>query len=392
VVEAGGASATAFVLPDAPAVPVETLREADERLLLAGYTFGSPRVADALIRARERGIRVRVLLEGDPVGGTTRRQARLLDRLTDAGVAVRVVGGPHARYEYHHAKYAVVDDRALVLTENWKPAGTGGAASRGWGALVDDPELAAGLARTFRADAGWVDAVPWRRFRRGRSFEAIPPANGSFGGQFAPERLPVERARLLVAPDNAASEVVALLDGAEESIRVVGPTLGTDGRFLPALLRAARRGVRVQVLLSGTWYARAENERLAERLRERADAEDLPLTVRLAEPRGYAKIHAKGAVIDGRRVVLGSLNWNRHAATENREVVVVLSGERVAGYYARVFDADWGGGGSPLPVGVIAALGLAVLVALVVLRTVEFGGEAGPGAEGSQDGRPPPGV
>jgi cardiolipin synthase len=99
---AGPAPVEAFVLPDAPAVPVETIGDASERVLLAGYTLSSWRVARALVAATERGATVRVLLEGGPVGGITRRAARVLDWLVDRGVPVAVVDGPRARYVYHH--------------------------------------------------------------------------------------------------------------------------------------------------------------------------------------------------------------------------------------------------------------------------------------------------
>jgi len=382
VATGGPANATAFVLPDAPDVTPGALRAADRRVLLAGYTFTSERAATALVRARERGVRVRVLLEGSPVGGLTRREARLLDRLVDAGIDVRVLAGPHDRYAYHHAKYAIVDDRALVLTENWKPAGTGGASSRGWGALVRDPDLARSLAAVFRADAGWRDAVPWERFRRGRAFEPSTPARGTFPRRFAPDRLRVEATRLLVTPDNGERALVDLLDDAEESIRVVGPTLAVDARPTRALVRAAERGVRVRVLLSSAWYVRDENRRTADRLNALAEREGLSLTVRLvdADADGFRKIHAKGAVVDGEQVVLGSLNWNPQSASENREVVLVLEGERVGAYYARVFDADWRGRPRwPVPPAAVAAAGIAALAALAILRRIEFGDDHGVG-------------
>ncbi|TQR22553.1 hypothetical protein C9J85_07385 [Haloferax sp. wsp5] len=91
---------------------------------MAGYTLSSARVADALIAAQRRGATVRVLLEGEPVGSRTAAEASTLDRLAEAGVSVRVMTGPRARYRYHHAKYAVADGQAVVLTENWKPAGS----------------------------------------------------------------------------------------------------------------------------------------------------------------------------------------------------------------------------------------------------------------------------
>jgi phosphatidylserine/phosphatidylglycerophosphate/cardiolipin synthase-like enzyme len=388
VVTGTGGTATAFVLPDAADVAVETLRSADDRILLAGYTFTSRRVARALERAADRGVEVRVLLEGEPVDGLSRREARLLDSLVAAGVSVELLGGPRDRYAYHHAKYAVVDDRALVLTENWKPAGTGGHASRGWGVRVSDPGVVAGLAETFRADANWTGARDWRRFRRGRSFATRSVANATYPRRHDPASVQVERTSLIVAPDNAGRTVTDLLDGATESIDVLQLSIdGPDDRFLRATVRAARRGVDVRVLLSSAWYVREDNRRIVERLREVAEREGLPIEARLASPDGrFEKIHAKGVVVDGDQALVGSLNWNRESVRENREVMLLLEGEAVAGYYERVFEADWsagasGGGGSSLPVGSIVAVAGVVVLAILVARRVEFGERTGVGPE-----------
>jgi phosphatidylserine/phosphatidylglycerophosphate/cardiolipin synthase-like enzyme len=373
----GGGPATAFVLPDAPGVPVETITAADERVLLAGYTFADARVRRALLAAARRDVEVRVLVDGAPVGGLPREMARELDRLSDAGVEVRVVGGPHARYDFHHAKYAVVDETALVMTENWKPAGTGGRSSRGWGVRLRDPGTASALAATFRADFRGRAVRSWAGFRRGRRFESGGRSNATYGTRFDPETVRVENASVLVAPDNAERGVIERLDVAEGSVSVVQVSLGgLDGPFTAALLRAARRGVRVRVLLSGAWYVREENARFADALNERANSRNLPLSVRLADPGGrFEKVHAKGAIVDDETVLVGSLNWNAHAARENREVVLALRGRAVAEYYRRVFEADWSSGGeADLPVGVLVAVALAALLAVWVGRRIDFEG------------------
>ncbi|MDG5776914.1 phospholipase D-like domain-containing protein [Haloarculaceae archaeon H-GB2-1] len=374
IVEARNTTVRTFVLPDGSDVVPAEVAAADERILLAGYTFGSERLTDRLAAAARRGVTVRVLLEGDPVGGLTTREARLLDGLVAAGVDVRLLGGPYARYDFHHAKYAVVDDSALVLTENFKPAGTGGRSSRGWGVVLSDPQIVGGLAETFRADADWRAARPWSKFRRGRTFEQSHAANGSYPTQVAPEMRHAERVELLVTPDNAESRLVSLIDAANESVRVIQVSVDDRrGPFVTAALRAARRGVDVRLLLSSAWYVREDNRRLADALNERADDEDLPLTVKLADPRGrYEKIHAKGVVVDDHTVVLGSLNWNRESARNNREVLAVLHGESVAEYYGRVFDADWGDRGTPLPVGLLGGVAGCLVVAGLVVRRIEF--------------------
>jgi phosphatidylserine/phosphatidylglycerophosphate/cardiolipin synthase-like enzyme len=112
-------------------------------------------------------------------------------------------------------------------------------------------------------------------------------------------------------------------------------------------------------------------------LNERARRRDLPLSVRLADPDGaFGKVHAKGAILDEETVLLGSLNWNAHAARENREVVLALRGRGAADYYGRVFEADWRGGrGSDVPVGVLLAVAVAALVAAWAARRVRFDGD-----------------
>lgn len=375
VIESTRSTARAFVLPDAPEVPLETLDSADDRILLGGYTFTSERVANALVQAHRRGVHVEVLVESGPVGGITTREATVLDRLTAAGITVHALGGDRARYAYHHAKYAVVDNKSLVMTENWKPSGVGGRSNRGWGVVVRDSVITDGLAEVFASDTGWRDTTSWQEFRQGETFEPPSPSFGTYPSEFQPDTMQVKRTRLLVAPDNAGRELVELMDNATRSVRVVQVSIeGPDGMFTRAALRAAKRGVDVRILLSSAWYVEEENRALAEHLNRRAAAKNLSLEVRLAEPNGrFETIHAKGVIIDSDQVVVGSLNWNPYSARENREVMVVLSGEEVGSYYSTVFEADWQGEQPlSLPVGVIAALGIAILLALVLAKTIDF--------------------
>ncbi|AJF24679.1 phospholipase [Haloarcula hispanica] len=374
VVRAAGSEVQAFTLPDSPAAPMQPIRNATERVYLAGYTLSSARVADALIAAQRRGATVRVLLEGEPVGSRTAAEARTLDRLSDAGVSVRVMTGPRTRYRYHHAKYAVADGRAVVLTENWKPAGTGGNSSRGWGVITAQRRVVDGLNQTFRSDAGWQDSERWGEYRQGRQFEQGEPATGSYPSEFRTESVAVQRTDLLVTPDNAQGKLVATIDNADDSIDVIQPTVGNwESPLLRALRRAASRGVEVRLLLSDAWYVREENTQTAQRFREWADRNDASLTAKVADPAGrYEKIHAKGAVIDNKQVVVGSLNWNEAAATSNREVVLVLHGRDAADYFGAVFDADWGAGGFDTPIGALVALLGLIVVAGLAARRVSF--------------------
>jgi phosphatidylserine/phosphatidylglycerophosphate/cardiolipin synthase-like enzyme len=369
-----------FVLPDEPERAVEFLANASQRVLLAGYTLSSEAVVETLLDAHERGVAVDILVDGDPVGGMTGRQARALNRLSRAGIRVQALSGEHARYRYHHAKYAVVDDRALVTTENWKASGIGGASSRGWGIVTDQQPIVTGLTETFQADAGWVDSIPWQEFEASPAAEDDRP-DSEYPSRFDTQTHTVEETRLLVAPDNVESTLVETIRNAEESIEIKQMQIGdVDFRLLREVIRATQRGVDTRILLSGAWYAKEENRAIQQYLEEQAQTGELPLEVKIANPGGaFEKIHAKGMIVDGETTVLGSLNWNNNSMRHNREVAVLVESEGVASYFGSVFEHDWTTDGGPnedsdseIPVGYLLGCVLAAVVAILGARRLEF--------------------
>ncbi|WP_277552992.1 phospholipase D-like domain-containing protein [Halobaculum limi] len=393
-VSLGRVDTTAFVLPDDPATPLEPIDQAQERILLAGYTFASERVTRGLVAANDRGVTVRVLVDGAPVGGISTRQARLLDRLVAADIEVRVVAGPHARVRYHHAKYVVADETAVVLTENWKPSGVGGASSRGWGVTLRSPRAADGVATVFETDAGWRDARLWSTFRAGRSFTETETTTGEYPSRHPAVDAEATDVTLLTAPGNAEAGVVSVVDDADRRVDVIQPTV-RPGPLLVSTRRAAERGVQVRLLLSGAWYVVDENEALVATLNRWSDQQGVPFEARVADPAGrYGKIHAKGVVADDVAVV-GSLNWNPTSATENREVVVAVESETVAEYYREVFEGDWtadgGADGTGAVPPLLGAVAVAAAAAVVVLgwRRIEFDDTVGRSSDGDGDDRGP---
>ena len=347
-----------FVLPDADDRAAAFLRGATNRLLVGAYTFTSDEATEALLDAHDRGVDVQVLADGRPVGGITDTQHDRLDQLVAAEIPVTVLGGDHARYRFHHAKYAVADDQALVLTENWKPSGTEGKSSRGWGVIIDDAETADSLASVFEADTHWKDGIPWEQYRSGVDTVTDEASEETYPSRFSPEPMAVDAVDVLVAPDNAEETLIGYIEDAEDSIRIQQVSIGgSDSALVAATIDAARRGVEVELLPGSAWYVDEENREHAAELERLAEQESLDLTVELVDPRSrFNAVHTKGAVIDDYHVVLGSINWNDHSLRENREVAVVLSGDEVADYYGTVLTADRRGGHWRLPYGLVAVL------------------------------------
>jgi phosphatidylserine/phosphatidylglycerophosphate/cardiolipin synthase-like enzyme len=185
--------------------------------------------------------------------------------------------------------------------------------------------------------------------------------------------------RPVIAPDTS-SQIRDLIDSAETSIEIeqayiTNETKFTLNPFLDAAINASRRGVHVRVLLDSYWYNTedtADNDEMADLINSIAQAEGLPLEARCADlsASGLDKIHNKGVIVDDRRVLVSSINWNSNSPNFNREAGVIIDHPGVAGYFRAVFDDDWAPALRAEPVQPDYAkivLALCVLLLLIIL-------------------------
>ncbi|MGQ9582382.1 MAG: phospholipase D-like domain-containing protein [Thermoplasmatota archaeon] len=388
------------------------LAGARDTILLALYQLESLEMASLLEAALERGVMVRILLEGQPVAGLTDQERALARALHQSGAEVLFMAGNASagsggRYAYMHAKYCVIDNEtSIVMSENWSPSGVPRDPSygnRGWGVVVRSRGLAAHLSELFLQDSNPAmrDVHP---YSPGGGVFGPPPEGsepnasapkGSYAPRFAPARHGGTRVSTVLSPDNSLApnaSVLGLIESASRSLLIellsCSPDWGESGPnpYLEAVVSAARRGVRVRALLDGSYLNPSEsgrdNSEVVNRLNYIAAKEGLDMEARLAGMRGVSTLHNKGLVADGERVLVSSLNWGRTSALENREVGLIVEGVGPASYFEAVFMTDWnltvgggggegGGGGGPeegpgacLPLAVVAALAtLALFVA-----------------------------
>lgn len=329
---ANASTVVGFALPDSPGTALDEFREADQRILLSAYTFGSDHLADVLASSAAR---VEVLVEGSPPGGFPASTERVLESLDEA--RRYVADGEQSRYTYFHAKYAVADDAVVVTSENWgdrnfAPNATG---SRGWGVVLETDDAADYLARVFREDVDWRGVSSWENATVDAHEQDDTEAE--VRTEFEPVRSGETRFQLFVAPDAGVEPVVSLIESADEEILVQqayirgwNESLGSNP-YVDALRDRAAEGVDVRVLLDGRWYYEEENAEVAQTLNSSE------IDARIAD----RPVHTKGVVVDNESVLVSSINWNENSPTDNREVGVVVHDEEIASYFAGVFQDDW---------------------------------------------------
>jgi cardiolipin synthase A/B len=372
---------TAFVSPDcSDDVFASVIGNASQEVLLNVYEFSSPTMADALVRAHARGADVRVLVEGGPVGGIGKEEKAALWQVNRSGIPVYAMtssGTVHAPYRYDHAKYVVIDRTStLVVSENFKysgfaPEGTTG--NRGWGVVLADPATASYFASVFLTDIRGPSVVPYAG-EPGQN--EIPPEEKHIV-EFAPQTFRGAGVHPVLGPDTSA-QIPELISSAATSIDIEEAYITNETRFtlnpyLSAAINASRRGVRVRVLLDSYWYnveGTNDNDEMAALINRIAAGEHLPLEARCAElgTNQIEKIHNKGVIVDGRRVLVSSINWNSNSPNFNREAGVIIDHPGVAAYFLAVFEDDWNPAvPAPGPGTDYVKIAVAVLVVLLLL-------------------------
>jgi len=214
-----------------------------------------------------------------------------------------------------HHKFAIADGRAVWTgSANASDSGTGGYNANL--ALVVRSEVVAGwyLAEFEQLAAG--------RFHKDKGPHEPLQTRLSDGtevwGYFSPQDRTLHR------------HVRPLLREARDSIDIAVFFL-THKSITTELIAAARRGVRVRILLDATaasnGYSKHEILRAA------------GIAVKVEDWGG--KMHAKAAVIDGHTLIAGSMNWTAAGERGNDENTLVVRSQVHAGQLQAWFDRLW---------------------------------------------------
>jgi phosphatidylserine/phosphatidylglycerophosphate/cardiolipin synthase-like enzyme len=347
-------SVTTFVSPDCSSeVFTYAVNRASDEVLVNVYEFSSPALGELLIEAKVRGVDVRVLVEGGPVGGISPEEKALLWKMSERGIPVNAMvsrAKDPAPYRYDHAKYVVIDRQAtLVTSENFKYSGfplPGMSSNRGWGVYLEDPALADYFSTVYLLDSHGKSVTAYA----GTPGNPEPLPEEKYTVEFGPGYFTGATVRPVIAPDTS-NEITDLINSAERSIEIeqayiTNETPDSLNPYLSAAINASRRGVHVRVLLDSYWYNiedEKDNDEMVALINRIGSSEHIPLEARCADLQmnQIKQIHNKGVIVDDSRVLVSSINWNSNSPNFNREAGVIIDHPGVARYFLEVFEDDW---------------------------------------------------
>lgn len=301
-----------FTTPHYPDRPTDRRGGMDERLAaaidnaqksvdVAAFEFNLVNVTDALIRAHQRGVRVRLVTDSDyadALGPT-----RLLE------VQVPVVFDNVQ--PFMHNKFVIIDGKQ-VWTGSWNLT-TNGTYRNNNNIVIGDSKL---LAENY--------TVEFEEMFVDKKFGVTSPNNTPYP-QIEIKGVQVEN--IFEAEGNATARMIQLVKEAKSSLDVMAFVF-TDDDIASAIMARHRAGVPVRMVVETRNLDAAGSDVAAFR---QAGIDILP------DGNPYM-MHHKVIIIDQAVVITGSYNFSSNAANYNDENVLILHSAEIAGQYREEFE------------------------------------------------------
>jgi len=269
---------------------------------MAVYSMSLRTIRDALIRAHERGVQVRVVMESDNLDGSAPQA------LVEAGIPV--LGD--RREGLMHDKFIVIDRSEVWMgSMNFTYSGTYEDNNQ----LIHIRSVEMAENYTKELEEMFVD--------------------DKFGEEVVPETPNPEvstdgtRMEVFFSPDDGvANRIVEILNEAQESIYFMAFSFTTD-EFGEAIRVQAENGLTVAGVM--------EEEQVKSNVGTEYDFfKQAGLDVLIDGNEG--QMHHKTMIVDGEIVITGSYNFSRSAETRNDENLVIFHNEQIAEVFLKEFQ------------------------------------------------------
>jgi phosphatidylserine/phosphatidylglycerophosphate/cardiolipin synthase-like enzyme len=316
-----------------PASLAAAIDKTERTLLLSIYDLRLTEVADAILRAKARGVDVRLVYDEShtkpaaPNAGSG--PSPEYQRLLDGGVPTRILKGGGS-FGIMHNKFAVFDGELIATGSfNWTDA----ADQKNFENSIfrSDAALASGFTQYWN----WMWALA---HAPAAASAASGPAGAGFGSPPADPLQPVAFAggkypRYVFSPQGGVEDL--LVDALGRATRTIDVAIFSlySQRVADALIAAKARGVVVRVVSDISQSRRSQPV---------LSLSNSGVGLRLSAGRGGTGVlHHKFVIIDGALLMTGSYNFSQNAELYNFEndLFTVAPGEVAA--YGGEFAAVW---------------------------------------------------
>lgn len=272
---------------------VDEIDSAKERIYIEVYIFTETNMRDAVIRAHDRWVDVRILLENNPYKAPYLNDKHY-NAFKDAWIDVR--WSDPLNYSLNHSKLMIIDESAYVSTGNFSYS-------------------------LFKYNRDFLV-----KFTHDDFIESLEKL---FLWDFEHKNSWIYHDNLILSPDYSRDKLEGLVYDAQESIDFYFPYIADDD-FTQVMFNIANKWVKVRGIVEEETYN--EDKEIIEEFQEN-NVEIHPLE--------KDKLHAKAILVDEKYLYIGSINFSSYSFDENREVWVIISDREIIEKFQKIFESDF---------------------------------------------------
>lgn len=286
-----------ITFPESQRAPwIKAIQSAKKEIKMAAYKLSDPQIVEQLIKARDRGITVDILIQ--PYTFEHDKSANLkspIEELKNKGINIHTAS---SMFNQVHHKLILVDGE-------WGCLGTGNLDAE---SFDGDPKVEAAPCRDFLVTITNSDLL-----------NAI---NAIFQADIEHKRLAFPQSQLVWGPEDQRSVFLKMINSAKKTIRIYQQDFQDKG-IAEAVAEAARQGVKVEVLMMPYPFSKKEDRNIPNQDFIRQAGGQIYLHTKYY-------MHAKVLIIDAEDkdngiMYVGSCNFYPESIDRNRELGVLIN-------------------------------------------------------------------
>ena len=342
----------AYVNPDSSYRAVsEIISSANESIYLVSYRFWSLDIYNLIYNRLQEitTLKIRIVLENEDHNLYIANKCYTLKQKFGYDISVRIDTNSY----YVHAKFIVVDNSTVfVSSENFIYASYprdpdqpkvewGYKPSRGWGIIILNNTIAQTYADFFQDIFNNAEDYDPSVFGAGtKTSYTYDSYSAPFENQVKVDNS--ANVTPFFSPINSNETILSVINSAKHFILLelayINDASTTIQNLIDALKEAKDRGVTIHIILEDdkpfdSYFNDVYNDLL-----------NLGFNVVPAFSNASTDdlfCHNKGIIVDGRLVIVGSINWSWSSINSNREAGVVVESYLIAKFYLDVYSWDW---------------------------------------------------
>jgi len=332
---------TTFVAPDGSRDQLwHFLQSAQQSIYVEIFGINNPYIVDLIhqLHTAKPSLEMKFLIGWNSLGypGPNKWVA---NNLTELGLQVKWTKSTD--FAQAHQKFIIIDNKTtIVQSGNWAKTSfpeSGKICNREWNIAMTDVDVTAvyrsvfdydwGRGKYYSTGDGTGSALSYSE--SGSSYPRPFSTAGTFSGQM--------NVTPIFSPDTSLQGILYCINSAQVTLDIQIPyfTSVYDGgqvdQVISAIVAAKNRGVTVRII--------------TEEVKDWENISDIcvahGISIAWQDTTWFASLHNKGIIVDGRLVLVSSINYSDESIAENREAGVIIQNQNIAQWYQAVYDYDW---------------------------------------------------